>query len=492
MADLEQGNLFRSRPDEEPEVESWSRVVARRMQSMLMGFPVHQMVAKGESGYYPEWQDQNFTFLALQVFDSVFARMAPGLGRGATREQIIHDIRDYILAAQPKLTDNDVENIVDFVLNHLLNDGKGVFEQECVWLDETNRPQPFMFRYGLLQSFHDPETDQFIIRATPEAIHLYLRMLDQPLEDEQVANMAVLHEQVRRGRISRSRREAERTMLLSLEYERYIENMLRSVRRDVRSVDWVREVSPKIEEAHNHVQRLIRDQGMVLKDLKRELQRNQDHARLHQIHALIDVLEVCQRRHMELERRILSAGPSYLEEQAYQRFRSMARSPMPDLNEQVFLPALTVKQSFLAPKINDLLHLVMGPSIHRILDLELLVERLLRDEAPDPPRMEDEDQLERIPVQDLYNPLADDIEEKTAEVLTLVGEEPMRLSELLAYGRELEMGTPELSIIGVSLLHSYHARSDLLGVTVSVDGKPLEDPEFMGDDLVIVRRAESL
>ncbi len=485
MNEPEQRSLFNVPTEREPVVESWAKVVARRMQSIVMGYPVHQMVAKGESGYYPDWQEQNFTFLALQVFDSVFARMAPGIGEGATREEIIHDLTPFILARQPDLPPERVEEMVDFVLNHLLNEGKGSFEQECIWLDEGNRPKPYTFRYGLLRSYHHPETDRFIIRATTEAIHIFLRMLDQPLEDEQLSNLFILHEQVRTGRIDRTRQEVERTMLLSLEYERYIEDMLRAIHRDVRSVDWLKEVTPRIEEAHQHVRRLIREQGRVLRDLKQELQVNEDRLRIKSIHELIDVLELCQRRHMELERRILKAGPAYLEEQAWQRFRGMARSPMPALNERVFFPSLSLEEPFWLEALPELFHHVLGPGIHKMMDLDVLIERLLRDEEVFDPGLGNEEDEQRVPVSELYNPLADAAEEKIADLIASLGEQPVRLSEILAACREEGLERDDLALIGVSFLQSYHARSDLLGILVKTDGEPLEDPEFSGDDLLI-------
>ena len=486
----QQDVLFPGPSDESSPQESWSKVMARRMESLVMSFPVHQVSSKGESGYYPEWRDQNFAFLALQVFDSVFARMAPGLGRGATREEIVLDLSPHILARQPDLTEAQVEHMVDFILNHLMNEGKGSFEQECVWLDEEENSRPYAFRYALLKSYHDPLRDRFIIRATRESIHLFLRMLDQPIQDEQITNLFVLQEQVRRGRIGRSRREAERTMLLSLEYERYIEDMLRAIRRDVRSVDWVREVTPKIEEAHQHVQRLIRDQGQVLRELKGELQQTHDHSRLMAIHELIHVLETCQGRHMELQRRILEAGPSFLEEQAYQRFRSMARSPMPDLNEQVFLPALSVEEPFFEDILDLIYADVLGPRLPRIFDLEVFVDRLLRDDFSAAPVMSEEDQEDRLPVHMVFDPLELDIEEKIAKIVNQVGSVPLRLSALLEQGRAMEMELSELAVVGVTLLHSYHARSDLLGLHVARDGRLLDDPDFMGDDLLISRAEE--
>lgn len=483
--------LFQLEFPKEPAAESWPQVVARRMQALVMSYPIHQMAAKGESGYYPEWHGQNFTFLALQIFDSVFARMAPGMGRGATREEIIGDLTPHLLERQPDLTESQVEEIVDFTLNHLMNEGKGVFEQECIWL-ENEEARPYSFRYGLLQSYHDPDSDLFIIRATREAIHLYLRMLDQPIEDEQISNLFLLYEQIRSGRIGRTRREAERTMLLSLEYERYIDDMLRSVKRDVRSVDWIREVSPRIEEAHTHVQRLIREQGRLLQELKDQLKKHEDHVRLRDIHDLIDILELCQRRHMDLQRRILGAGPAFLEEQAYQRFRNMARTPMPDLNEQVFLPALEIEGPFFKPVIPEVFRTVLGPKVHRILDLEVFIDRLLRDELLPPPSQEDEDAEERVPVVDIYNPVADQTEERTAALMDWIGEEPVRLSEVLEKGREMGLELKELGTAGVTLLHSYHARSDILGVNVAIDGKPLVDEDFMGDDLIITRKPDGV
>lgn len=484
----EQQSLFDAASMRNPVVEPLAEVTARRMQALVMTFPIHQTHAKGGSGYYPHWSKQNFTFLALQIFDAVFARMAPGVGRGATRDQIVADLTPFILASDPQLNEEGVAEIADFTLQQLMNDGKGPFEQECVWADErAQKVRPYPFRFALLQAFHDPESDRFLIRATSQAIHLYLRMLDQPLEDEQLANLFILQEQVKRGRIDRARREAERTMLLSLEYERYIFEMLRSVRRDVTSVDWIKDVTPKLEEAHRHVQRLIQDQSRVLTGLKEELHKYEDVLRLNTIQELIGLLESCQRRHMDLERQILAAGPEFLEEQAYQRFRQMARSPMPDLNHQIFLPALGLNAESFKPLAKPIFQTVLGPEIERILDLEHFLERLLREETVHESRPDEEILEDRLPIGELFDPIRDLTDMRIAEVLYSVDEKGQRLSQLLDQGRRLGLETEELAALGVSVLHSYHARSDVLGLTVHKDGELLQDPEFEGDDLLVAR-----
>lgn len=482
-----QRSLFDLDPGRDPIVESWSKVMARRMQSLVIGYPIFDMVSRGGSGHHPHWAKQNFTFLALQVFDAVFARMAPGSGRGATRDQIINDLEPYIKDADPDLSFEQIVELVDFVLNTLMNDGRGSFQEECVWVEESKHARPYTFKFALLKSYHDPDTDQFVIRASGELIHLYLRMLDQPVEDEQLANLFILQEQVRRGRIDRARHEAERTMLLSLEYERGIDDILRTVRRDVRGVDWVDDVTPKLEEAHQHVQRLIRDQGRVLSELKDELNRNEDAAKIRVIHELIALLDQCQRRHMVLEKRILSAGPTFLEEQSFQRFRSMARSPMPDLSQQVFHPALSLQVPFFRPMLRDLYRTALGPRIHRMLDLEVFIEKVLREDAIFEPREDDEAHDERMPVNPLFDPLHDEIEEKIARILVRISDRPIRLSKILEIARMDNMDSHEQNLLGVTILHSYHARSDLLGLTVSKDGQMLDDPEFIGDDLLIHR-----
>lgn len=488
MKSSDQQNIFDAAGNRSAVVEPLAEVTARRMQALLKTFPIHQMVARGESGHHPHWHKQNFTFLALQAFDAVFARMSPGVGRGASRDQIVEDLRPFILGSDPSLSEDHVSDIADFVISQLMNEGRGPFKQTCIWAEERGRSvKPYPYRFALLEAFHDQETDRFLIRATSHAIHLYLRMLDQPLEDEQLANLFILQEQVKRGRIDRARREAERTMLLSLEYERYIFDMLRAVRRDVTSVDWVKEVTPKLEEAHSHVQRLIQDQSKVLVSLKGELQKYEEGARLNEIHDLIALLESCQKRHMDLERQILAAGPEFLEEQAYQRFRQMARSPTPDLNQQIFMPGLRLDQKVYRPLVRPLFHAVLGAEIEKLLDVELFLERLLREDVVHESRPDEEDAEERSPIGELFDPIRDMTEMKIADVLLAVDEKGWRLSQVLARGRELGLETKELAALGVSILHSYHARSDVLGLTVSKDGAHLDDPEFEGDDLVIAR-----
>ena len=168
----------------------------------------------------------------------------------------------------------------------------------------------------------------------------------------------------------------------------------------------------------------------------------------------------------------------------------MARAPMPDLSQQVFHPALSLGEPFLRPQLRELYGIALGPRIHRMLDLEVFIEKILREDAVFEPREDDELDDDRIPVNQLFDPMHDEIEEKIARILVRINDSPIRLSKILEMARMDNMDSHELNLLGVTLLHSYHQRSDLLGLKVEKDDLQLDDPEFIGDDLKIVRRVE--
>lgn len=161
---------------------------------------------------------------------------------------------------------------------------------------------------------------------------------------------------------------------------------------------------------------------------------------------------------------------------------------MPDLNDQVFLPALTVPDAFFQPVLGELFHAVLGPGIHRIMDLETLIDRLLREESGPEPKQDEDAMDDRVPVVDRFHVVDHEVEEKIANILLSINDNPVRLSRLIDQGRRDGLETEDLAVVGVTLLHSYHARSDLLGLTVAKDGSLLDDPDFLGDDLIIQRQ----
>lgn len=158
----------------------------------------------------------------------------------------------------------------------------------------------------------------FVFRATTEGINVYTGMLEVDVQDAQVAEEAVLHAQVRRGRVRDTVRTAQNARLRSIEYAEHLGRVLRLVERDIAQVDWRSDLERVLEQARDHLderidveRRLVDEVGRRLDDAGAE-----DAPRFSE---LIDVLRDCQGRHIRLHADVMRSVRRFLDEQERRR-----------------------------------------------------------------------------------------------------------------------------------------------------------------------------
>ncbi len=469
-----------------PDEDTWQDALTRRLRSLVRTAPLHRLEA--QKGHRADaLGEQDLRAIALRALDVVIEAM--GLGSGARFEDVREALRPLVRASDPTLDADGADAVIDVVLLGMLNDRerRQAFREPylaCRGEDATRKELSF----HLLRERETPEGETVLV-ASVEGINLYAGMLDYPVEDAQIAEEAVLHAQVQRGRIADAVRTAQRARLRSIEYEQKIVGLIETVRRDVERVDWVREVLALLTRARQHVGERL--------EVERQIERAVD-VRLDHVHdesagslvALRDTLRECIHRHLRLHKRLIEANRHYLAEQERQAFRPPAATRLPDLEADVLGPAVRLPTGALAALADALLARLQGPAAPRALRLSQLVDRLLaprRHEAEDPFEIRDADLEALAPPPRSF----EDGDHLAVDDFLAGVAWPARLGALLAAAREAGLGPRARHLLALRALRAYDpAREEADGLVAIAAGARLAASGFAGDDVELHRRPE--
>jgi len=464
----------------EPNPDTWQDALTRRLRTLLRTVPLQRMEAS-KARRELELADQDLRALALRALDLTIERM--GLGTGPTYDELREALRPLVRSCDERLADDEVDSVIRLVVDELLNerDRRRAFRESYLAIDH-DRIVRRQLDFHLLQEHSAPD-GTIVLKATTEAINLYAGMLEYPVEDAQIAEEAVLRSQVSRGRIADAVQTAKRARLRSIEYEQKILGYLETTRRDVTQIDWVHDVLELVRNARDHIGDRVDTEGELIRAVDQRLESATSEAGS-QLAALRDVLSECLDRHLRLQQRVIAANQEYLDEHDRQAFRPRAMTPLPDLEADVLRAALGLPSGFVSSHTEWLLSRFLAPRPRPVAYLPSLVDRLLA------PRRADEDEPLDVSDTDLERfeamppRFSADDHRAVNEILGgLKGEQP--LSELLARARRRGLSSSGQGLLVLRALLAFDPRADGPGVYVSPRGRPLDDPVFTGDDLLI-------
>jgi hypothetical protein len=357
--------------------DSWQDALTRRLRTLVRLSPLHRLeAAKAHRGEHLGGIDTRA--LALRALDLAIERM--GLGGGMTHDELTEELLPLIARMSPQLDPPDRLAVAVAVLHGLLNERerRREFQEPYVAFEG-----PLVARRTIdFRLLRETETADgaIVLRATTEAINIYAGMLEYPVEDAQIAEESVLKAQLSRGQIADAVRTAQRARVRSIEYEQKIQGILDTVRRDIKQVDWIRDVLALLDAARLHLadRQEHERELLALIDARLDLAIGELAA---QLAALRDAVDECYRRHMQLHRRLIPANQEYLREQDRQVFRPRLAAALPDLEGAVLRPALALPTGQLAALTDALLARFLPPRPPPLLRLTNLIDRLLAPAA---------------------------------------------------------------------------------------------------------------
>lgn len=460
----------------------------RRIKSLARTSPIHELEA-GKVMRVGDWSGYDLRALALAAIDTAIEHM--GLEYGAAPTVIVAAVARLAAEQVPGRPRHEHRRVAGAVLEALLNERDRRQAFQVAYSDPTDPGRRHLLAFHLLREIEAPD-GSVVVRATNEAINLFVGALDVDVEDAQTAAEAVLRSQLQRGRLDQAVSTAREARIRSIQFAEKIRGILDATRRDIRQVDWGGEVPRMLDEAVGHVRERIDAERQLIRATRDTLDRA-DPAKAARAAELADLLEDCRRRHQELHHRLIGARRVFLDEQQRQLFAPARVLPLPDLEAEVLLPLLGETRDGALPSLDAFFTAAAGPRPPAVVRLSTLVAALLqprREQAAEGVELVEPELEERDVRSTRFSP-----EARAAALAVLDGwRGSRRLSELLGEARPLGPGAADLvALVALRWFAPEPADDELEEELTSVrlasldDGTPLDDPGFGGADLLVER-----
>lgn len=453
----------------------------RRVKSLARTAPIHDLEGS-KAQRAGDWSGYDLRALSLAALDCAIEHM--GLEYGATTDVVVRDVAARAGRLAPSRPEREHHKVASAVLEGLLNerDRRQAFEIPYADPDGERR----VLAFHLLREFEAPD-GTIVVRATTEAINLFVGALELDVEDAQAAAEAVLKAQLARGRLDQAVSTAREARIRSIQFAEKVRSLLDATRRDIRQVDWGEEVPRLLDDALQHLKERIDSERKLLSTTRRTLDAA-DSTKVGQAAELVELLEDCRHRHLQLHEKLMGARLVFLDEQQRQLFAPSRVLPLPDLEADLLLPVLGAARDAALPALGGFFTSAAGPRPPAVLRLESLVAALLqprRERAADGPELVEPD-LEARAVEVVR--FDQDARAAAASLMEGATGDGVRLSQLLVAARDLG-GRDLTELVALLALREFapdHADDTAgLGVESLDDGVVLSDTGFGGTDLLV-------
>lgn len=478
-----------ARSERPPQPMTADDTLLRRWRSLLVTEPIARMV-RAAAHVDLDLDPYDLHHLALTAIDTVVNSM--GFEAEASLDRVVDELTHLAGAMAPAKPASEHRAVASLVVKGLLNEQEDGRKFSYTHVDRDGRRVPFAFR---LLSLRDTESGTSLA-ASNEAILVFLRGLDQDLEDAEVAMGIVLDRQLRDGRFEAAELSADQARRISTAMAAQLSDVLDDTRRDVGSVDWETEVPERLRRAREHVKQRIGEDDRFLDHVQRGIDAAES-APVRQISGRIaDLIRDARHVHLDLERRLVGARKVFLESLVRQRLARRRRLRLLAIREDVFDPVLSLPVETAVEVTDGFAQDALGTRALRLPRLEPLIGMLwnpVRARETVPAEPEDAGELDGEPEANRY---PDEALAATSEIMGLVHGEVMRLSELLDFA--VEYGQDVVELVWLSSLWSFAPEVGDVDAETSLelerlvadleaidDGMRLDHARFTGADLLI-------
>ena len=465
-------------------VDPWEKALPGRMRTLLLTSPIHRLESS-KLHRMGELRNQDLRMLALRVLDATIERM--GLGHGASRSAILDEVVPLVRQSDETLSVEDARAIVELVIEGLLNDSERRQKfKEIYSAVESGGVIRRTFSFNLLQEV-SPDGNYYL-QVTNEGIHLYTGMLGYNIEDAQVASEIVLQYQISRGRLDDAVQTAKEAEIRSLQFEVKIQGMLNAAKRDIHQVDWVKDAMKAIEDAREHISQRLSVEKQILQAIEDKYVSAEVGEYL-QLTALNKQVSRCMARHMDLHTLLISVNPEYLKEQLLQGFKVHGFSPLPDLDKEIFQPAMLFTVGQLSKIARDIYQAYALPKPPHLLSLELIIEKLTAPIREDKPAVADTENPELSEIDTDQGPFSK-ADEEYLKLLQQEANGTVRLSQMIELAQQSNLPLSTQRLLVLDALRNYGADDGEANYKVELAGEKLHNQHFSGDDLILEYKHE--
>ncbi|MDN3356838.1 hypothetical protein [Actinomadura sp. DC4] len=466
--------------------------LATRVKALAVADPVLDLERRKPLLTSRDWGGYQMEELALTAIDTVTLKM--DFDDGARHEDVVAAVARVAELQMPDRSSEEHADAARWVLDSLVNVGtvdRGF--SHIYGLAFEGRYVSHSFSFKLLREVagHDGRPR---LRASNEAIAVLVGAVDIDIASEQVAADAKLEALVRRGRLTDAYRAAEMALRRTVQYAEYIRTRLEGMRRDVRSLDWVRDVERMQTEALEHIEDRINSESTIKDNLVRMMDNSTEDATPAQAAELIAILEECLRRHAALQANLQEVGEEFRAEQERQTFVPPPSRSYVDLEHQLLEPALELPIRWVLPLLDRFATAATPPSRPAVVYLPDLISGLMTL----PAEHDGEDGLIIEPefgdAEDV--PMFSDEQYTAVEsLLARADADGVRLSELLKTARHLNVAKAgrekldhllALQVLGLFGAPHYDPEHRLM-LAALADERELYDEVLAGNDLLVIR-----
>jgi len=466
--------------------------LATRVKALAVADPVLDLERRKPLLTSRDWAGYQMEELALTAIDTVTLKM--DFEDGVQHEDVVSAVARVAGLQMPDRGNDEHIEVARWVLDSLVNVGtvdRGFSHVYGVALGGTYASHVFSFK--LLREVAGLD-GRPRLRASNEAIAVLVGAVDIDIASEQVAADAKLDALVKRARLTDAYRAAEMALRRSVQYAEHIRTQLEGMRRDVRSVDWVRDVQRVQTEALAHIEDRIKAESTIKDNLVRIMENSTEDATPTQTAELIAILDECLRRHAALQANLQEVGDRFRAEQERQTFVPPPSRSYVNLGHQLLVPALELPIRQASPLLDGFVTAATPPHRPVIVYLPDLIAGLLVL----PPENDGDDGLIVEPEFDDSEDVPAFSDEQCTAVESLLEDadaDGIRLSALLVAARRptiAKAGQKNLDhLLALHVLGLFgtprhdHGRDTALAALA--DDRMLDDPVFAGTDLLVVR-----
>lgn len=280
-----------------------------------------------------EGMDTHYLCLAALAYMMEGTAIAAGYTPGEVR-QYLAQAAD---AMRPELASALRYRVADIVLDTLDNAFERYQEHRCPYFHAPSGSMRTL-RFRLTACEPDLE-DVYRYRPTAEGYLLLMGMLDLKVEDYQILVERMLQLLIERGRFDQAYDFACRARMLSIEYRQHLRDFLQQAWRAPGSVQWERDVGPRLAEARAHIEERQQEDRRMEESVHDQLLQVEVPATREKLARLRQVLRSAGVLRVRLFTEVSGAGERFMKAQAL-AFRVRKPSGLPDPETRLLPMAL--------------------------------------------------------------------------------------------------------------------------------------------------------
>ncbi|MFD0882974.1 hypothetical protein ACFQ08_00110 [Streptosporangium algeriense] len=461
---------------------------SRRVKALACTTPLHELDAHKNKLDWVAGGAYQMREIALHVIDAV--AMAMGFNGGASHDEVVEQVTRFVTHQAPDRSREEHERVARWVLSSLINLGdvdRG-FKAAYGEINDSGDYELKAFHFKLLEERRDGEGELYL-RASDEALNVLVGALDTDVESAQIAAEVRLQHLISRGLLANAKYVAEQALVLTIRYAEQIRAQLDATRRDVTTVDWLEAVPELLNLALDHVEERMKTERAIAVSLTEARDESRDPQRKRHAAELVDIVENCVRRHIQLQRQLMNARDVFRSEQDRQQFSGPPRRDAIDLYSNLLRPVLDLPVGSAVTPAERFFTSASGPLTTDLPYLATLVPLLLAA-PPERTRLG-----EPVPEPEFAGPdhptgFTDEQWRVAETILDLPGE-VRTLTSLIEEAERIDPdGLADLvALLGLNALSPAIGTARVRGdhhVTLAVpSGVPLEAPGFGGDELLL-------